>query len=211
MVTHLEGMNESRKLPAIPVEICTGPNCSAGGAAILEIEELILEDGTGRFEIVKGGCRDLCSMGPNIHCKSTHFSRIKSPEDCLQFAVQVGMRVSLATKSGYDGVETSSTFGSMMLKKADRLRWKILRDVGSRSCMQTRKGVGRTKVEEWKLLLEESHHVEVNAVRSLGLASEGTERAKRRLSRLEQLISSRMSEKNSDKSRQKDGQVYGRT
>jgi hypothetical protein len=184
-------MEESAKL-TVPIEVCTGPNCSAGGAAILEIEELILEDGTGRFEIVKGGCRDLCTMGPNVHCQSTHFPRIKSPEDCHQFAVQAGMQVSPPSERSVDGLVKFSTVGSMMLKKANRLRWKVLRDVGSRCCTQTRNAVGRHKIAEWQRLLEEAQQVEVNAVSALGYTTEGANRAMRRLKRLEQLISSRV-------------------
>jgi hypothetical protein len=62
------------------IEVCQGPDCTGlgGGAAILEIEELVREhhfqsqqlqnhSPSGAIEVVAGGCRDFCSVGPNTH------------------------------------------------------------------------------------------------------------------------------------------------
>ncbi len=172
------------------IEVCTGPNCSAGGAAILEIEELILEDGTGGFRIISGGCRDLCSMGPNVHCQSTHFPRIRSPEDCYQLALQVGMQVLELPDTEHDEGGTSSRIGSMLWKKASRLRWKVLRDIGNRKA-----GVSQCKAEEWQQRLQEAYRIEESAARSFGCTIVGVNRAAQRLDRLEAMIIMRMGEK----------------
>jgi len=67
------------------IEVCQGPDCTGlgGGAALLEIEELVQEDeqgdviasicsdgtfgSTSSTAVVAGGCRDLCTVGPNVH------------------------------------------------------------------------------------------------------------------------------------------------
>jgi Tfp pilus assembly protein PilX len=57
------------------IEVCHGPDCTGlgGGVAELEIEELVREHehehhGTDhRIRVVAGGCRNFCSVGPNVH------------------------------------------------------------------------------------------------------------------------------------------------
>ena len=62
------------------IEVCQGPDCTGlgGGAAILEIEELVREHhfhqnaaddagGSAMIRVVTGGCRDFCTVGPNAH------------------------------------------------------------------------------------------------------------------------------------------------
>ena len=60
----------------VTIEVCMGPDCSGGGggAALLEIESLVMDGGEkagngskGNIRVVGGGCRDYCTMGPNVH------------------------------------------------------------------------------------------------------------------------------------------------
>lgn len=180
-------VDQSSEQPPTAIEVCMGPNCSAGGAAILEIEELILEDGRGKFRIVEGGCRDLCSMGPNVYCKSTHFPKIKSPEGCRKVATHAGIKVSKAESSLE--IEATSKVGSMMLKKAERLRWTVLREAGN-STKKRSSSRNRTRIDQWSQRLEEASRLEISAARSTGCIQEGTERAQRRLKRLRQFLES---------------------
>lgn len=159
---------------SVLIEVCTGPNCSSGGAAILEIEELIQENGSGVFEILKGGCRDLCTVGPNVHCRGIHFPRVKSPEDCFQVALEIG----LCAPTYISGTSTS-VVGNMMTKKANRLRWKTLRDMGNRTA-----STGQ-KIDEWQAALREAHLLETTAATMSGNSMQAAERANRRLVRLE--------------------------
>ena len=98
----------------LQLEVCHGPDCfgSGGGAAMIEIEELVqeyqqqqqrdaeknyeegddaLDEEVGRegreessredvlvVKVVKGGCRNFCSMGPNVHVSSSTCRRNRS-------------------------------------------------------------------------------------------------------------------------------------
>lgn len=65
------------------IEVCLGPDCSGsgGGAALLEIEELLSatfrKKCVGSKIVLPGGCRDYCTMGPNIYVRQTVHCWIK--------------------------------------------------------------------------------------------------------------------------------------
>ena len=70
------------------IEVCLGPDCSGGGggAALLEIEDLVscrekvnhttstrsatYDINKKKVVVVPGGCRDFCTMGPNVHVRN---------------------------------------------------------------------------------------------------------------------------------------------
>lgn len=60
---------------SLTIEVCQGPDCSGsgGGAAYLDIEDLVLSRPhrggveAGRVSTSKGGCRNMCAVGPNVH------------------------------------------------------------------------------------------------------------------------------------------------
>jgi hypothetical protein len=167
----------------IAIEVCVGQHCLAGGAAILEIEELVQEDGSGKFQIVQGGCRNLCTVGPNVHCRSIHFSRIKGPDECLVVAATIGLQLK---PSNVDG--SASVVGNLLMKKANGLRWKVLREIGRRRLKGPMVKLPSCTFDEWLNGLSAAHRLEVRAASLLGLADEGIERANRRLTRLEVII-----------------------
>ena len=77
------------------IEVCQGPDCfgAGGGATILEIEELVQEQDADNFHVIRGGCRNFCSMGPNVHyCSSIigirqqneHFTKVVGVTECQE-------------------------------------------------------------------------------------------------------------------------------
>ena len=91
------------------IEVCLGPDCSGGGggAALLEIEDLVScrekmntttsSTRSATYDINKkskkvvvvelGGCRDICTMGPNVYVRNNveidiHYSRVNNPQKC---------------------------------------------------------------------------------------------------------------------------------
>ncbi|CAJ1958690.1 unnamed protein product [Cylindrotheca closterium] len=154
------------------IEVCTGPQCSVSGASAvqLEIEDLVIEADDG-FHIQEAGCRDFCTMGPNVYCSGSHFSKVQSPEECERIAKEIGM------SSADDADPIQSTVGKMMRRKANRKRWQLLRNIARQ------KSAGVNKSEKWKKELHELHGLELRAAESSNSASELNQRADRRLKR----------------------------
>jgi hypothetical protein len=172
----MESSNVPRKKKSI--EVCSGPDCSAGGAAILEIEELVKEDGS-RFCVIVGGCRNLCSMGPNVYHDGCHFPQVKSPEDCERIAAEAGMQLQQD-----DGTRSSSRVAGMLMKKANRLRWQVLRDVARHK----NRAAAKRKYDMWRIDLEKAHCSELGAARMYDNSTERCQRADRRFERLQAMI-----------------------
>jgi (2Fe-2S) ferredoxin len=173
-VTASEESKEMEKDDMRVIEVCTGPDCSLSGgpAGLWEIEELNLEFGC-RFHIVAGGCRNLCTMGPNVHGSGVHFTKVKSAEDVERVAKEIGMFED-------DGLEKKISSVSMMLtKKANRRRWIMLRNITTQSKRGLKKKTG------WKKELEEVYRAEVRAA---GRSEEPRQRANRRRERLGRMI-----------------------
>jgi hypothetical protein len=105
------------------IEVCQGPDCfgSGGGAVLLELEELVQEH-SASTQIVRGGCRNFCAMGPNVHCGTHHFTKVTSPTECR---VVVGTVFGGATED----VVVPPITTKLLLKRADRERWQCLRDM----------------------------------------------------------------------------------
>jgi hypothetical protein len=168
---------EADDRPVRKFEVCTGPDCSLSGgpAALMEIEELAMESAC-RFRVDAGGCRDFCSMGPNIYCDGSHFGKIRSPEDCERIAKAVGMWPNDREES------SSSRIGIVLTKKANRSRWQILRKI----TRQNSRGVKMTAT--WRKNLEEVHVAEIRAGEMFENAEALRQRADRRFKRLGQMI-----------------------
>lgn len=168
---------ESDDRPVRKVEVCTGPDCSISGgpAALMEIEELAMESAC-RFRVEAGGCRDLCTMGPNVHCGGSHFGKVRSPEDCERIAEAVGMMPTEVEE------KTSSIVGMVLKKKANRSRWQILRNITRQSTG------GKMKRATWRRDLEEVHGAEVRAAGMHKNPEALRQRADRRLERLQHMI-----------------------
>ena len=179
------------------VEVCQGPDCTGlgGGAALLEIEELIQEtqyqqkqiittiggegersdrNGISRDEgatphtvskptnvslcVKEGGCRDLCTVGPNArllhkkHGSIESFHHINDASKCnlviqkaLLLAANIsgsGSNCSITEPSTSSGVKIRSnqSHQSMMARRAERMRWEALRNI-SRKLAKCKKDI----------------------------------------------------------------------
>ena len=101
----------------ILVEVCQGPNC-AGGAALLEIEELVQEELQGiPISTIVGGCRDLCTVGPNVHIRRgktlmRSFHHVDDTSTCYS-VVQSVSAVSMACDTSTCNYDYDSSTGHL--------------------------------------------------------------------------------------------------
>mmetsp|Transcript_15506 Transcript_15506/g.44897 ORF Transcript_15506/g.44897 Transcript_15506/m.44897 type:complete len:237 (+) Transcript_15506:39-749(+) len=137
---------------SVTIEVCLGPDCSGGGggAALLEIEALVMgssgdastlslcEPSAGSRStsvcVVGGGCRDYCTMGPNVHIRSasivakeSHLTKVNCPAECRRVvrAAMGGTRIAHDTPDEDDG--TADVENILQLRK-DGQRWRGLRE-----------------------------------------------------------------------------------
>jgi len=118
------------------VEVCQGTDCagSGGGAALLEIEELvaeIIQNGSSTpslsaLSVVPGGCRNMCSLGPNVRINAgadifQEFHRVDGPARCAE-AVAAGLPPGSGVAPDPPKPPTPAA------RRADRMRWGALRD-----------------------------------------------------------------------------------
>eukprot|EP00548_Thalassiothrix_antarctica_P020155 CAMPEP_0194191034 /NCGR_PEP_ID=MMETSP0154-20130528/65257_1 /TAXON_ID=1049557 /ORGANISM="Thalassiothrix antarctica, Strain L6-D1" /LENGTH=143 /DNA_ID=CAMNT_0038913381 /DNA_START=286 /DNA_END=712 /DNA_ORIENTATION=+ len=117
-----------------------GPDCSVsgGGAAVLEIEELCNLNTNGSSnnnndkknlggDVVRmniGGCRDICSMGPNIYINGVTFTKVNSPSACRQALKQTG----ISKPPERDCDDNSSSSARILKRREDGRRWRINRE-----------------------------------------------------------------------------------
>ena len=135
--------SSSKSKPIIIIEACQGPDCfgSGGGAVLLELEDLVQEyhdettsgsDDGQCFRVVAGGCRNFCSMGPNVHVSGgRHFESVKEIEACRKVANDIDLlcRIIPSKDDDSSSTTTSSVISKMLWKRAHRLRWQALRDL----------------------------------------------------------------------------------
>ena len=167
-----DDVNSNIKKHDLPyhIEVCQGPDCTGlgGGAAILEIEELVREhryqNGEETTTVVAGGCRDFCSVGPNVHVhvrkkgkRKTNlllesFPGVNDASICNRVLDSViSHRSSSNDDSTINTIENSSLASSstadrhrsMMARRAERQRWEALKDV-SRTIAKCQKTVSST-------------------------------------------------------------------
>ncbi len=175
--TETTRVNSDKNRPhrSISIEICQGPDCvgSGGGAAILEIEELVKEfqyqqcqdeESDGLDNIcskpssmcaVVGGCRDLCTVGPNIRVLQLlvdkghssrmnqssvlesfhHVNDVTSCRNVVERAasfVEENQEEEVGHGVKYDDPSSRKPIHlhqSMMMRRADRIRWEALKCV----------------------------------------------------------------------------------
>ena len=124
---------------SVTIEVCLGPDCSGGGggAALLEIESLVMGSSGGRSAnicIVGGGCRDYCTMGPNVHIQAdyitaeeSHFTKVNCPAECRRV-------VRKATDGKVDDIPPvgddtgTADVGTILQLREDGRRWQRLRE-----------------------------------------------------------------------------------
>lgn len=168
--------------PTSTIEVCQGPDCfgSGGGAAILEIEELVQEYNsnvaadTCTTTVVRGGCRDFCSMGPNVHYRGQHYCKVASATECQELMKEAS-ECSTTTTAVALPITTK-----LLLRQADRQRWQALRLVARIQKSPTK--VSTQQIELTNTKLEEALATEKKAVQNV--TSIGVERAQRRSHRL---------------------------
>lgn len=133
------------KTATTTIEVCLGPDCSGsgGGAALLEIEELVsrratsnenetVSVGTSAVVVIPGGCRDFCTMGPNVHVAHTagsnrgdvHRTRVDGPEACRAV-------VASALGAGAPPVAGGGA-AALLRRREDGIRWRSHRERAAR-------------------------------------------------------------------------------
>ena len=150
-VTEIERTSSSKsKTTTTIIEVCLGPDCSGGGAALLEIEELVSyraksctgnnsDDANNKnVKVVIGGCRDLCTMGPNVyiknHATNKHRSKVKNPEICRDIVASIYEKndtVSRDTRTTSSHTTTDSVT-SLLRRREDSARWQSHKDRAAR-------------------------------------------------------------------------------
>ena len=208
--------------PMTKIEVCQGNDCygSGGGAVLLELEELVSEyeyqqhqqqrpsnpDTKPEFSVLRGGCRNFCSMGPNVHvhvhqpsCTASassssshhheHFSQTAGIAECHTLSETVGLLPNEPTKT-----KSGGALQNMLLKRAHRLRWELLRDI-ARFREKKRKEKRTTTANHSKERLSEQLEEAYRAAMSSALSTSSNEkdgqakdRMERRFSRLRQKL-----------------------
>ena len=114
-------------MKATTIEVCQGPDCKGigGGAALLEIEELVQNIPSHSITVQPGGCRNFCSMGPNVHLlerKSIQesFHQVKNVDMCKDI---------VNTVDGCKDLSCSSPTKNMLLQRANKKRWEMLKQI----------------------------------------------------------------------------------
>jgi hypothetical protein len=154
------------------IEICQGPDCAGlgGGAALLEIEELVCEhdnnnnNGANKPVLVVGACRDFCTVGPNVHIRRKRstmhgqqfvhhehsLNHVDNPSRCADVVdslTKVGDRCGGAAHTSTARKESHSLVARMAQRRSERLRWEALRQVSRTSSsaqQQQRRSDGAT-------------------------------------------------------------------
>ena len=138
---------ESQSPRSVRVEVCLGPDCQ-GGATLLEIEELVSSAGTKsprpRREVTVGstGCRDFCTVGPNVYVKSDladeHFTRVDGPRACREVVS------SVLADDASGRVEVLSSTQALLKRREDGIRWRRHKE---RVCREKRLRVLKREVK----------------------------------------------------------------
>ena len=113
-------------MKATTIEICQGPDCKGigGGAALLEIEELVQNIPSHSINVQPGGCRNFCSMGPNVHLLERKiiqesFHQVKNVDMCKDIVDMIDSRDSSFSSSGKN----------ILIQRANKKRWEMLKQI----------------------------------------------------------------------------------
>ena len=152
---------KTSSLSITTVEVCLGPDCSGvgGGAALLEIEDLVscrekvntttstrsstCDDNNNSQKVVAvpGGCRDFCTMGPNVHVrnnveKNIHYSRVNNPMKCRDIISSIYGEEEEEEEEESSSVQIhvtkDSSVESLMRRREDSIRWQSHKDKAAR-------------------------------------------------------------------------------
>ena len=202
------------------IEVCRGPDCTGlgGGAALLEIEELVREHrhtqtGQETIRVVVGGCRDFCSVGPNVHIHARKrnqtgskrktnvllesFQGVNDASSCSRVLESILAYNSPSndptTFPPRDSSSMIDRHRSMMARKAERQRWEALKDV-SRTIAKCQKTVSSNlennalerKQRVWK---ESCRDCLEQCTPSMGQSQAQQERERRRVQHLVEIAS----------------------
>ncbi|GFH59427.1 hypothetical protein CTEN210_15903 [Chaetoceros tenuissimus] len=114
-------------MKATTIEVCQGPDCKGigGGAALLEIEELVQNIPSHSITVQPGGCRNFCSMGPNVHllerkCIQESFHQVKNVDMCRDIVNMM---------DGCKDSSCSSPTKNILLQRANKKRWEMLKQI----------------------------------------------------------------------------------
>lgn len=142
------GTNAPTSLVTSTIEVCLGPDCigQGSGATFLEIEDLISGRRSSRAgrcnenqdiaSVVPGGCRDFCTMGPNVMVRrgpdgeTQQHSRVNDPEACRSIVASV-----YGEQSGGSATPPLTPTAALMKRREDGIRWRSLRQ---RAAMERR-------------------------------------------------------------------------
>ncbi|CAB9516921.1 expressed unknown protein [Seminavis robusta] len=176
------------------LEVCQGPDCfgSGGGAVLLELEELAQETLVASSEtvgIVRGGCRNNCTMGPNVYYwnDEQHFTKVKGPAECAHVVQQLQQ----SQQSLFDGAagagpsSTPSMATKMMLRRAERQRWQCWRDMARIQAASSGTNRRNSIMEEIQKSIDECTALELRAFKNDALL---LARATRRQQRMQQKL-----------------------
>lgn len=131
--TSLSSKDQEQGLSELTIEVCQGPDCcgTGGGAVLLEIEDLVREQcataSEACFKVVAGGCRNHCTMGPNVYIDRTHYTKIDNIEACRGLFVKIGSANTNEYAQNTSPELSPSTTSALRQRQMDRLRWKKLR------------------------------------------------------------------------------------
>ena len=201
---------KGERISSYSIEVCQGPDCTGlgGGVAVLEIEELVREHiyqkGGDNLRVIAGGCRDFCSVGPNVHIhqksgrKKTilleSFQNVRDASSCDRVVSHATAQSSSDHPTDEDATNRNppaSSVGSMMARRAERIRWEALKDV-SRTIAKSKKTaadggdtVMKRKLRVWKETC-------TDRIERLATANQLSQREKRRMDTLVQIASDRL-------------------
>ena len=122
--------------------MCQGPDCfgAGGGAALLALEDWLVDAAV----VAGGGCRNRCSMGPNVYVspngvkereEQEHFSRVTSLADCRNVLRRCAANESSCDNHDDSGSNSSNTrtatvspvLVKLRQRRADQKHWQALR------------------------------------------------------------------------------------
>ncbi|KAL7553277.1 hypothetical protein ACHAWF_016536 [Thalassiosira exigua] len=134
--THHKATTPAVRQKQTMIQVCLGPDCSGsgGGAALLEIEDLVAaKEGTPEtVTVTPGECRDFCTMGPNVYVthnagqsdKEGHFTKVDCPEACR--------KVYTSVFKGEEQEETACVYSkasplasTLLKRRQDGIRWRM--------------------------------------------------------------------------------------